>query len=193
MKIFYAFSFISIIIFSSCSKDPVKPAMETPVESVALFSRVFDYTSINQKDSVGYTTSRDSVRTITTMTPSGQFSLTIDMPFSKGRDYIKFIVDQVKLKPGYVGVYELKPVQPGGYQGDAQNIYGYRRDQYSYTELGLGNATGEFVITGYNVQKKLIEGTYHFYIHSFHDPKVGMNWNETNIIVSGEFEKVLVP
>ena len=193
MKIFYVLSFISVIICSSCSKDPVKPAMETPVESVAFFSRVFDYTNVNQKDSVGYTSSRDSVRTITTITPSGQFSLAIDMPFSKGRDYIKFIIDQAKLKPGYTGIYELKSAQQSGYQGDAQNIYGYRRDEYSYTELGLGNANGEFIIAGYNAQKKLIEGTYQFRIHSFHDPKVGMNWHETNIIVSGKFEKVLVP
>ena len=193
MKILYLFSFICIIVCSSCSKDPVKPATEIPVESVALFSRVFNYTNPIEKDSVGYTTLRDSLRTITMITSTGQFSLVIDMPFSKGRDYIKFIIDQAKLKPGYVGVYELKPAQPGGYQGDAQNIFGYRRDQYSYTELGIGNATGEFVITGYNAQKKLIEGTYHFRIHSFHDPKVGLNWHETNIIVSGEFGKVLVP
>ena len=185
--------FISILIYSSCSKDPLKPTAEIPVESVSLFSRVFHYTNSNQKDSVSYTTSRDSVRAIATITSTGQFSLAIDMPFNKGRDYIKFIIDQPKLKPGYVGVYELKPVQPGGYQGDAQNIYGYRRDQYSYTELGIGNATGEFVITGYNAQKKLIEGRYHLNIHSFHDPMVGMNWHETNIIISGEFEKVLVP
>ena len=192
MKIFYLFSFISIIICSSCSKDPVKPVSEIPVESIAFFSRVFEYTNA-QKDSVGYTTSRDSVHILTTRTPSGQFSLGIDMPFSKGRDYIKFIIDPVKLKPGYVGIYELRPAQLGGYQGDAQNIYGYRRDQYSYAELGIGNASGEFVITGYDARKNLIEGKYHVRIHSFHDPKVGMNWHETSIILSGEFGKVLLP
>jgi hypothetical protein len=192
MKIFYAVSLIAMIGLGSCTKEPVK-STETPVESAALLSRVFMYTDPISKDSVGYTTVRDSVRTTTTANATGQLSILIDMPFNKGKDYVQFTIDKAKIKPGYTGTYELKPAQTSGLQGDAQTVYGYRRDQYSYTELGAGNAEGVLTITGYDAQKKLIAGSYRFTIHSFHDPKVGMNWHETNIIVDGVFEKVLLP
>jgi hypothetical protein len=77
-------------------------------------------------------------------------------------------------------------------QGDAQVNYRYNKNLYSYVEFLPGNAAGNLQITSYDELKKTIGGTFSFTINSFHDPKEGMNWVETQIEVSGSFENVKI-
>jgi hypothetical protein len=191
MKQFFLPLLAVVALFTSCKKEPVVEPTPEP-QALSVLSRKFTYPTSNTTDMKIYETGADSLRSAGKIDAQYNLTLSFDMPYSKGQDYVVFNIESNKIKPGFVGEYELLPILNGSYRGDAQVAYGYKRDVYSYTEFPGGNATGKLSITSYDEKTKTVAGNYTFHIDSFHDPKVGMNWVETKIDVSGAYQNVLI-
>jgi hypothetical protein len=189
---FYVLALISVFIFSACTKEPPVTTEPEKPNTEALLSRSFYYPQTLATDSINYTLRSDSILAKASISEQGQLLLSFDVPYPKGNDYVLFTIGKEKIKPGYAGEYAVEHSLPGGYRGDAQVNYRYKKDMYSYVEFYPGNADGNLQLTAYDAGKKLISGTYNFRINSLHDPKVGMNWIETKIEVKGQFVDVPV-
>ncbi|MCU7548056.1 hypothetical protein OCK74_02970 [Chitinophagaceae bacterium LB-8] len=188
MKFFYLPLFIVVISFCSCRKDVQKPGSVSNLpDETATLLRKFTYPASNTADSVSFVLSRDSIKISGSNNTGKQLILAVDIPYPQGNDYIKFTINEGKLKPGLVGAYTIVSSPVGGLQGDAQVNYRYKKDTYSYVEFYPGNADGVLQFTSYDPGQKLLAGTYSFHINSLHNPKIGMNWVETRIDVKGSF------
>jgi hypothetical protein len=191
MKLFYLAAFSLIFFLTSCVKHPVE-IFSPEVPANAFMVRTFLYPSTNTSETIAYNKNPDSLTIVATLAQDGKLLVTLDEPASKGKDYASFTIDANKIKPGYVGEYTIEPSTLSGLKGDVQVNYRYRKDTYSYVEFQPGNASGFFRISSYDAYRKTITGNYTFRINSLHDPKVGMNWVETRIDVSGYYEGLKV-
>lgn len=186
--------FLAAVLLTACSKDQdPQPAAPAPALQAGM-TRTFTFPSNSNYDT-GLTYTQKSMR-ITGKLDGSALSMAFDVP--EGSDFISFAMPASTLSANLQGSYRLR---------DRQNSpNAVVETRYSYTTLNVpgassgqlffssgNNMVGKVVITAYDSQRRLLNGSFEMAIDGVSDPRErypSANSARCNVKVIGTFENL---